>query len=345
MIRENIPANRNHTGCRLLFGPDQKLYITTGDADEAILSQDLKAFNGKILRLNDDGSVPADNPFAKNDTALKEIWSYGHRNPQGLRFQPGTNDLYASEHGPTGGDEVNRIVKGANYGWPVVHHRETRVGIRPPLHEYSPSVGPSEIIFPVNSRFVQFNNRLLMATLRGESLISLQISNRRIVKQEIYFRKRFGRIRSIVIGPDGYLYMSTSQNDPPEGSGGGGYDMILRLRPAPGTGPIKPDSVIKKVAAMVEPVSTVKSKTAIKLITQLCGSCHGNDLKGTKTAKGLINVPLQFGTGRTAIVKNISKGIVAKGMPAWKGAISEGDIGLLADYILAQRKNSSTSQK
>ncbi|MXV16377.1 hypothetical protein GS398_13770 [Pedobacter sp. HMF7056] len=89
------------------------------------MAQDLKAYNGKILRVNDDGTVPADNPFFKSDTARKEIWTYGHRNPQGLAFEPGSGNLFASEHGPTGGDEINSIKKGRNYGWPVIHHQDT----------------------------------------------------------------------------------------------------------------------------------------------------------------------------------------------------------------------------
>ncbi|MET0571432.1 MAG: PQQ-dependent sugar dehydrogenase [Pedobacter agri] len=137
VLLQNIPAARNHTGCRLIFGMDKKLYLISGDADQPALAQDLKALNGKILRINDDGSIPADNPFTKNDTARKEIWSYGHRNPQGLVFHPQSAVLYESEHGPTGGDEVNIIRKGENYGWPVAHHRETREAMVGPLLEYT----------------------------------------------------------------------------------------------------------------------------------------------------------------------------------------------------------------
>ncbi len=133
IIIENINASSNHTGCRLKFGPDRKLYITTGDADRPILAQDLKSLNGKILRVNEDGSIPADNPFVKNDTARKEIWTYGHRNTQGIDFQPGTGYLFNSEHGPTGGDEINIINKGFNYGWPLIHHRDVREGMVTPL--------------------------------------------------------------------------------------------------------------------------------------------------------------------------------------------------------------------
>jgi glucose/arabinose dehydrogenase len=110
-IIEDIPANQNHSGCRLLFGPDGKLYISTGDADVPMQSQELTALNGKILRVNDDGSIPGDNPFVHQPGVRGEIWSYGHRNPQGIYFQPDTGFLFDSEHGPNGGDEINHIQK------------------------------------------------------------------------------------------------------------------------------------------------------------------------------------------------------------------------------------------
>jgi glucose/arabinose dehydrogenase len=116
---EDIPAYRNHSGCRLRFGPDGCLYITTGDANQPPLAQRLDSLAGKILRLNPDGSIPKDNPFAGHSDTLGLIWSYGHRNSQGLDFQPGTGVLFASEHGPDNGDEINLIVRGENYGWPV----------------------------------------------------------------------------------------------------------------------------------------------------------------------------------------------------------------------------------
>lgn len=226
VIRDEIHANQNHTGSRLVFGPDRKLYITTGDADEAILSQDLKTLNGKILRLNDDGTIPIDNPFFNNDTARKEIWSYGHRNPQGLVFQPLTGTLFESEHGPTGGDEINIIKKGMNYGWPVIHHQLTHEGMLTPLAEFTPSIGPSEAMFYSGDEFPQLKGKLLVACLRGESILKITLDNDKIVNQEVILKKQYGRIRSLVTGPDGYIYFSTSQIDPAEGQPRPQYDML-----------------------------------------------------------------------------------------------------------------------
>src|SRR5882762_2614037 len=145
VIIENIPSAQYHAGCRLRFGPDNKLYITTGDATQRDLAQRLDSLAGKILRVNDDGSVPSDNPFVGRQNARPEIWSYGHRNSQGIDWQPVTNLLWETEHGPSGfdgpggGDEVNVIERGKNYGWPLIHHKQTREGLEPPLLEYTPA--------------------------------------------------------------------------------------------------------------------------------------------------------------------------------------------------------------
>jgi len=329
-IFENIPANRNHTGCRLIFGPDKKLYVSTGDADQPAMSQDLKAYNGKILRVNDDGTVPPDNPFVKTDSARKEIWSYGHRNPQGLAFQPGTNDLYSSEHGPTGGDEINRIRKGMNYGWPVIHHQESKEGMVSPLVQYTPSVGPSEAMFYRGEKFPDLTGKLLVACLRGESILVLSPEKDSITSQQIFLKKQYGRIRSLVTGPDGNIYFSTSQIDPAEGKGGPPFDMILRMRPVGGN--LRLESV-----TTTTPQIAVRKPTTENLIQQLCGSCHGNDLNGTARAKGLIGNNLTYGRDGGAIIKNISNGIPEKGMPAWKGAISDDDIDKIAQFIVSRR--------
>lgn len=331
-----ILANQNHTGCRLAFGPDRKLYVTTGDADRPALAQDLKSLNGKILRLNDDGSIPTDNPFVRTDTARREIWTYGHRNPQGLAFQPGTNHLFASEHGPSGGDEINQIVRGTNYGWPRVHHRDTLRGTVPPIAEYTPSVGPSEATFYTGRAFPALQGMLLVASLRGESILRLRMEGSRITGGDRWLSKRFGRIRALTVGPDGFIYFSTSQHDPPEGTPRPDYDLILRIRPA---------SSVEPLALNLTPLPAADSPTQPKLATnettalqyrQLCGSCHGIQLEGTDRAKGLKDTPTRL--SRAEIARTIRYGIADKGMPAWDGAMSAADIDKLTDYLIAQKK-------
>jgi glucose/arabinose dehydrogenase len=153
VVIENIPAAQYHAGTRLRFGADGKLYITTGDATDRTLAQQLDSLAGKTLRLNDDGTVPPDNPFVKQPNARPEIFSLGHRNAQGLDFQPNTNLMFQTEHGPSGfdgpggGDEVNIVERGKNYGWPLVHHRDTRAGMESPLLEYTPALAPASGMF------------------------------------------------------------------------------------------------------------------------------------------------------------------------------------------------------
>jgi glucose/arabinose dehydrogenase/cytochrome c553 len=335
IIKDDIHANQNHTGSRLVFGPDRKLYITTGDADEAILSQDLKTYNGKILRVNDDGTIPAENPFINNDTARKEIWSYGHRNPQGLVFQPGTNTIFETEHGPTGGDEINLIKKGMNYGWPVIHHQQTRDGMLTPLAEFTPSIGPSEAMFYDGDKFAQLKGKLLVACLRGESILKVTLDGAKVVGQEVMLKKVYGRIRSLVTGPDGYIYFSTSQVDPAEGKPKPGDDMILRLRPSGSKNTLLAS---QKITANTTAQTSPATMTTAMLIQQMCASCHGDNLKGTDKGANLLAVQLKHGASKAAITSLITNGVLDKGMPAWNGAISKNDISKIADYIMAKRK-------
>jgi len=337
LIRNDIHANQNHTGCRLVFGPDKKLYITTGDADEAILAQDLKALNGKILRVNDDGTIPSDNPFFKNDTARKEIWSYGHRNPQGLAFEPGTNTLFDSEHGPTGGDEVNIIKPGLNYGWPIIHHQMTHEGMVSPLAEFTPSIGPSEAMFYMGDKFPQLKGKLLVTCLRGEGLLKITLNNDKVVDQEIMLKKQYGRIRSVVTGPDGYIYFSTSQEDPVEGQPRPGYDMVCRLRPSGSKNTLL--SSQKITANTVAQTSPAKMTTSM-LVQQMCASCHGDNLKGTDKGANLLAAQLKHGSTKQSLINTITNGVLDKGMPAWNGAISSVDLDKIASYIITKRKTS-----
>lgn len=236
VIIENIPAAQFHAGCRLRFGPDSKLYITTGDATERELAQQLDSLAGKTLRLNDDGTVPADNPFVGQANARPEIWTYGNRNGQGIDFQPGTNLCFETEHGPSGfdgpggGDEVNILEKGKNYGWPLIHHTQTRAGLESPLLEYTPACAPASGMFYRGSAFPQFKGNFFFGCLRGTRLIRVVLDGRRVVSQENLFSGKYGRIRDVAEGPDGNLYFSTSNRDG-RGSPASDDDRIIRLTP------------------------------------------------------------------------------------------------------------------
>jgi len=236
VIVENIPAAQFHAGCRLRFGPDGKLYITTGDATQRELAQRLDSLAGKTLRLNDDGTVPSDNPFVGQSNARPEIWSYGHRNSQGLDWHPGTNLMFQTEHGPSGfdgpggGDEVNIVEKGKNYGWPVIHHRATAPGMESPLLEYTPACAPASGMFYRGTALRQFTGNFFFGCLRGEQIIRVVLDGRRVVSQENLLENKYGRIRDVAEGPDGYIYFSTSNRDG-RGSPASDDDRIMRLVP------------------------------------------------------------------------------------------------------------------
>ncbi len=235
VIIEDLPAAQFHAGCRIRFGPDGKLYVTTGDATQRALAQKLDSLAGKTLRLNDDGTVPQDNPFVGQQNARPEIWSLGHRNAQGMDWQPGSNLMFQTEHGPSGfdgpggGDEVNIVERGKNYGWPTIHHTQTAAGLESPLLEYTPACAPGSGAFYRGSVFPQFKGNFFFGCLRGERLIRVTMDGRRVVNQEDLI-KNYGRIRDVSEGPDGYLYFSTSNRDG-RGKPATDDDRILRLVP------------------------------------------------------------------------------------------------------------------
>jgi glucose/arabinose dehydrogenase len=235
VIIENLPAARFHAGCRIRFGPDGKLYITTGDAGRRDLAQQLDSLAGKTLRLNDDGTVPQDNPFVGQQNARPEIWTIGHRNAQGLDFQPGSNLMFQTEHGPSGfdggqgGDEVNIVEKGKNYGWPTIHHNQTRAGMEVPLLEYTPACAPASGAFYRGSALTGFKGNFFFGCLRGERLIRVSLDGRRVLGQENIVTN-YGRIRDVAEGPDGFIYFSTSNRDG-RGDPAQDDDRILRIVP------------------------------------------------------------------------------------------------------------------
>jgi glucose/arabinose dehydrogenase len=238
IIIEDIPAAQFHAGMRCRFGPDGKLYISDGDSTKWELAQQMDSLAGKILRLNDDGTVPQDNPFVGKQGVRPEIWAYGVRNPQGLAWQPGSNLLFETEHGPSGfegkgqgGDEVNIIERGKNYGWPVIHHQMTQAGMESPLLEYSPACAPASAMFYTGSVFKELKGDFFFGCLAGKRIIRVVLDGRKVVSQENLFSDSYGRIREMEQGPDGYIYFSTSNRDG-RGSPTSDDDRIMRLVPA-----------------------------------------------------------------------------------------------------------------
>lgn len=219
LILGDIPGAANHDGGRLAFGPDGYLYATTGDAGNEMAAQDTASLAGKILRLNDEGGVPPDNPFGNF------VYSYGHRNSQGLAWD-NQDRLWSSEHGRSGlrsgFDELNLISKGANYGWPLIEGDETRQGMRRPvIHS-----GADETWAPAG--LVYRNGSLFFGGLRGQSLYQAKITGQASVELKAHFSGQFGRLRLSAVGPDGRLYISTSNTDG-RGRPNPGDDKIIRL--------------------------------------------------------------------------------------------------------------------
>jgi quinoprotein glucose dehydrogenase len=238
IIIDNIPGGRNHDGGRIAFGPDGMLYITTGEIFQSELAQELSSLGGKILRVTPDGGIPKDNPF-KNSP----VFSYGHRNPQGLSWQPSTGRLFESEHGPSGefgrfaNDEINIIVKGGNYGWPKVIGAPKIKPYIDPIVVWKKTTPPSGITFYKGSLLRHLKDDLFVATLRSEALIRIHFETKgqKIQKIERWFANeddngKYGRLRDVVEGPDGVLYFLTSNRDG-RGTQRQGDDKIYRILP------------------------------------------------------------------------------------------------------------------
>lgn len=333
---DGIPAATNHTGCRLVFGPDGKLYITTGDADEPAKSQQLSELNGKILRLERDGSIPADNPFVHTPGARPEIWSFGHRNPQGLAFDPRSGTLFESEHGPNGGDEINIIERGANYGWPVIDHAATKQGMRSPLLEFSPSIAPGKAIIYQGKAFPELRGKLIVALLRGEGLLVLDRTGDRLSNPRRLFFRHFGRIRAVTESPEGYLYLSTSQYDPSEGQPRQDDDLVVRLVPS-ATPPLYPTILPRRVAAA--PAALTPTQQAI---VAHCAACHGPELRGG-SAPNLVERTYQHVTDSASLKALMVRGLPDRGMPA-NPTITPEEQALIATYLDGERAKSTLSR-
>ena len=224
---------RTHFGARLLFLKDGTLLVTLGDLDHREYLADMKSGIGKIVRINPDGSAPKDNPFVGRSDAAPEIYTLGHRNVQGATLQPVTGELWTAEHGARGGDEINVPKPGKNYGWATIAYgREysgakigegtAKPGLEQPVYYWAPSIAPSGITFYDGDEFPAWHGNLFVAALKFKMLVRLEIDGHKVVKEERLLQDMGRRLRDVVQGPDGYLYLLTDQDD----------GRILRVEPA-----------------------------------------------------------------------------------------------------------------
>ena len=227
-------SNSRHFGCRIVQADDGNLFLSMGDhgnfPNEA---QNLGNHIGKVVRIRPDGSVPPDNPFVGRQGAKPEIWSYGHRNAQGLARHPVTGQLWEHEHGPRGGDEVNLVDKGKNYGWPVIgygidysgakiHESTNKAGMEQPLWHWVPSIAPSGMAFYAGDLFPAWRGNLFVGALAAQLLVRLELDGQKVVREERLLRDQNERIRDVRQGPDGALWLATDSSS----------GRILRVVPA-----------------------------------------------------------------------------------------------------------------
>ena len=222
-----------HFGSRFVFDRDHFLYITLGDRGEMQRAQRLDDHAGAVIRLHDDGRVPVDNPFVNRAGALPEKYTLGNRNMQGAALHPDTGLLWTHEHGPQGGDEINVMRAGANYGWPVItfgvnYGTGTRIGegthkpgMAQPLWVWVPSIAPSGMAFYGGDRFPGWRGNLFVGALRGEMLVRLELDGERVLREERLLEGKLGRIRDVRVGPDGLVYLLTDSDN----------GRLLRLEP------------------------------------------------------------------------------------------------------------------
>lgn len=213
-----------HFGSRLAFAPDGSLFVTVGERNQRQRAQDRTDHNGSVIRLTDSGQVPADNPFVGQAGIKPEIFSWGHRNPQGLAVNPWTGAVWANEHGPRGGDEVNILKPGANYGWPIVTYGQeyaggaigegtSKAGMEPPIHVWVPSIASAGMAFYTGTAYPGWQGSLFVGALAGETLVRLSLDGNRVTGEERLLNGQVGRIRDVRQGPDGKLYLLTDERD------------------------------------------------------------------------------------------------------------------------------------
>jgi glucose/arabinose dehydrogenase len=223
-----------HFGGRIVFDKTGHLFLTLGDRGDKERAQYLNDHAGSVLRLHDDGRVPYDNPFVKKNEAKPEKWTLGNRNIQGAAIHPQTGALWTHEHGPQGGDEINVLFAGRNYGWPVITHGvnygigtkigegQVKSGMEQPSYIWTPSIAPSGMAFVKGNKFINWDGNILVGALRDQSLVRLELDGDKVLREERMLKGQVGRIRDVRLGPDGLIYLLTDAAD----------GALLRLEPA-----------------------------------------------------------------------------------------------------------------
>lgn len=236
VIFRQLPKSRGgvHFGSRLVFANDGTLFITIGDRGQRDQVQDFQINRGQVIRVNKDGSIPDDNPFVGAAGYRPEVWSYGHRNPQGAALHPTTGDIWTSEHGPAGGDEINLPRRGGNHGWPVIgygrHYSGNQIGVghsqqglEQPAYYWDPSIAPAGMSFYRGDKFPKWRDSLFVGALKYQLVSRLSLKGNDVVGEERILQELDVRIRNVQEGPDGYLYILTDSRN----------GQIIRLEPAP----------------------------------------------------------------------------------------------------------------
>lgn len=339
-----IPANTGHNGSRLAISHDHKILWATGDAHHSEWAQDSTRYNGKILRLNLDGSIPDDNPYKGS-----YVWAYGFRNIQGMTLSE-KGLVYTSEHGDAIEDEINLVMKGENYGWPIIegfHDTETErkqsssKKMIEPLRSWTPVIAPAALVFFGGNQIPEWKNSLLLATLKGQSLRIMKLSDdgKRIIDEQVLFENRYGRLRSIAVSPQGDLFIATSNKDwnPSKGFPKERDDRILKISPSDS----KPTAVLHPIHLKQKDVQAQIQEGA-QLYTLYCASCHKEDGSGVSgTFPPLIGAELVVGDKNNLLdilLNGLSGEIIVNGqkydqqMPAFSFLRDE-EIQRIANYI------------
>lgn len=369
-IVDAIPGNSYHNGSRMLVSPDEKLFLTMGDTGNTAAAQDPATTSGKILRFNLDGSIPSDNP-----TPGDPVWTLGHRNPQGLVFAP-SGRLYESEHGPNNDDEVNLIVPGRNYGWPVIEGfidkpREKEAAAvkeyTEPLRAWTPTVAPSGLAYYDHPAIPEWRNTLLLANLKGRALrvLELNAGGDRVTRERIFLQQKLGRVRDVCVGADGDVYLVTSNTDwhprlQPWMYAGlpKGPDHILRLRPTKTAGAsgdtwredLEPLPLVPEDWSF--PSTSAELQSGQNLYAQYCAACHRPDGMGAPGLIPPLNDPAWVAKSKNRLIQVVLKGLSSRitvngetyqqEMPGFQN-LADDEIAAILTYVRASFGNKANA--